>query len=677
VLNLKVSSHSTHATSNTNSVSAIIGFAISALILLSLKFTTHAATVINLSAGGDLQAAINAAQPGDTIVVQAGAAYTVNLVLPAKFGTSYITIQSSRASELPDGARVGPSQSPMLARIQSGTAAEPVIKTAAGASYYKFVGVEIRTADASIPVYDLVRFGDSRQTQTTLNSVPHHLIIDRSYIHGYASQNSQRGVSMNCAECSITNSYISEIHGVGFDTQAVAGWNGPGPFKLINDYLEGAGENVLFGGADSASPDLMPASVEIRRSWLNKPLSWNFMDRANFVPLNGQSVLWTTSPLPCATEDQSQRYAPRYVDSSGCIAKHWTVKNILEFKAVNGATVDGNLLTNNWVDGQSGMPVLFTVRNQECTAPWSTVQNVVFTNNTVKGGNGGVNFLGMDNEVTAAFGKCNPASTSVRGTNATLSNNVFDVAAGNPFLTLNGFYGVSLSNNTHLQQGNLTILYGEPSLGFKYTNNLTADHPYGLYGDGGLIGSAALNQWTPGCIFIGNVIANPYGSYPSGNSYPASLTLSSDYRSPFPGVGADIDALNAAQSGSSPTPASTPTPTSTPGPTPTPTPSPSATPTPTPSPTPRQRNSKPRRVKTDSSTLAPNIHTSTQAKTVSRPVFYPFLLVPNSNENLEICRKQNGRRHKRSQRCLKAKSARTGADEKLVGPAGLAGTRTR
>ena len=526
-----------------------------AIALFVATLSAKAAT-ITVAPGGDLQSAINAAQYGDTIVVQAGAVYSVNLVLPLKSGTGEIVIQSSRVSELPDGVRATPAQSALLAKLQSSIASEPVVKTAPGAHHYRFVGVEFSTADAGVGAYDLIRFGDSRFVQTTLDSVPHHLTIDRCYIHGFDTQNVQRGVSLNSAETTISNSYISNIHGAGYDTQAVAGWNGPGPFHIINNYLEAAGENILFGGADPGILNLVPSDIEIRRNYVFKPLSWKLSD-------------------------------PSYV------GYHWTVKNLLELKNARNVVIDGNVFENNWTDGQAGIPILFTVRNQECTAPWSTVQMVSFTNNTVKNAEGALNLLGMDNEVTATFGKCNPASTSVRGSNLNIRNNLFFDINGN-FLQINGFYNVTVDRNTHLQSNNLMTLYGELSLGFSYTNNLTIDHDYGIFGDGGLIGIPALDQWTPGWVMTGNVIASPYATYPAGNLYPASINVPVDFRSPYAGVGADIDALNAAQAGvatPSPSPTVTPTPTPNPSPsptvtpTPTPTPSPSPTVTPTPSPT--------------------------------------------------------------------------------------------
>src|ERR1051325_3865746 len=58
-------------------------------------------------AGGDLQAALDSAQPGDTIVLEAGATFAGPFQLPAKSGDDWIYIQSSRYEKLPSpGERV-------------------------------------------------------------------------------------------------------------------------------------------------------------------------------------------------------------------------------------------------------------------------------------------------------------------------------------------------------------------------------------------------------------------------------------------------------------------------------------------------------------------------------------------------------------------------------------------
>lgn len=434
-------------------------------------------STLRLDRNGDLQAAIDQAQPGDTIVLEAGAVYTAPITLPVKSGNDFITIQTSRVSELPEGVRVSPSQSALFAKLQSSTNSEPIIKTKPGAHHYRFIGIEFSTANANVKVHDLIRLGDWH-TQTTLESVPHHLVIDRSYIHGFKTQEVQRGIALNSSETSILNSYISEVHGRGYDTQAICGWNGPGPYKIINNYLEAAGENVMFGGADPAIRELVPSDIEIRNNYFFKPLSWHTKD-PSFAGI------------------------------------HWTVKNLFELKNARNVIIDGNVFENNWTDAQAGRAILFTVRNEQSTAPWSTIENVQFTNNIVKNSPAALNMLGSD-----------APKPSKRGTGLRIANNLFiDISAA--FLTMSGYYDVTVEHNTHFQSGNIMILYGEPSLRFTYRNNVTVrdSNGYGVKGDGTGEGTVALEMFTPGYKFEKNVIANANASiYPRQNSFPNSVS---------------------------------------------------------------------------------------------------------------------------------------------------------
>src|SRR5829696_1806060 len=197
--------------------STLLRFSIAWFVLLfavPFIFTAKGAT-ITVPAGGSLQSAINAAQPGDTIILQAGVVYMEPIELPVKSGTSYITIQSSRAGELPVGVRVSPAQRSLMASVQSNVPAEPILKTQAGAHHFKFIGIEFSTANSGVVIYTLIEFGQS--SYTTLTQVPHHLVIDRSYIHGFPTQEVQRGVAVNSADTDILNSYISDVHGRGYD----------------------------------------------------------------------------------------------------------------------------------------------------------------------------------------------------------------------------------------------------------------------------------------------------------------------------------------------------------------------------------------------------------------------------------------------------------------------------
>ncbi|MGI9106262.1 MAG: hypothetical protein ACR2G4_08450, partial [Pyrinomonadaceae bacterium] len=58
--------------------------------------------IIKVNAGGNLQAALNRARPGDTIILEAGATYRGPFVLPVKTGGEWITIRGNAAdAQLP------------------------------------------------------------------------------------------------------------------------------------------------------------------------------------------------------------------------------------------------------------------------------------------------------------------------------------------------------------------------------------------------------------------------------------------------------------------------------------------------------------------------------------------------------------------------------------------------
>ena len=67
-----------------------------ALFVVIIFSTSAVAATLNVPAGGDLQAALNAAQPGDTVVLEAGASFTGTFTLPNKdAATDYITVRTS------------------------------------------------------------------------------------------------------------------------------------------------------------------------------------------------------------------------------------------------------------------------------------------------------------------------------------------------------------------------------------------------------------------------------------------------------------------------------------------------------------------------------------------------------------------------------------------------------
>jgi hypothetical protein len=469
--------------------------------------------VIAVNAGEDLQAAIDNAQPGDTIVLQAGATFIGNFVLPAKPGSAYVTITSSGdRSRLPgDDTRIDPSYSPLLAKIKSPNSG-PAIATAPFAHHYQLQLLEFLPNFQGY--YDVLQLGDGNQT--SLAVVPHDLIVDRVYIHGDPTFGQKRGISLNTASTTIKNSYIAGIVGANMDTQAICVWNGPGPFTIANNYLEASGENLLFGGTDPAVPGLVPSDITITRNQLSKPWAW-----------------W---------------------------GQAWTVKNLLEFKNAQRVVVDGNILENNWEAGQS-YAVQFTPRNQDGTAWWTVVQQIQFTNNVIRHVAGAIAILGNDYNAPS------------QQTNAiTIRNNLFeDVSSarygGNGwFLLTLGAANITVDHNTIFSDGSSDLYAdGSPSPGFVVTNNIMQNNAWAIMGNSASEGNGTIGAFFPGSLFLRSVIAGANSAiYPGGNFYPANLAAvgfvnlaggnyrlssSSPYvRSATDGtdVGANIDAINAA-----------------------------------------------------------------------------------------------------------------------------------
>ena len=435
------------------------------------------------SASRNFQAALDSAAPGDVITLEAGAVFTGNFKLPNKESKSgWITIRSSApdASLPPAGTRIHPSAASLLPKIVSPDT-QPAMRTAAGAHHYRFIAVEFSLAPDVKTNYGIVSFGSDEHT--SLDQLPHDLILDRCFIHGSPSADLSRGLALNCASASVIDSFISECHGEGFDAQAIASWNGSGPFKIVNNFLEGAGENVLFGGADPAIPGLVASDIEFRRNLCSKPLSW---------------------------KPDHPTYAGR----------HWTVKNLFELKNARRVLVEGNLFENNWVDGQAGVAILMTPRNQDGTAPWSVVEDVTFTNNIVRHTSGAINILGTDNE-----------KKSEQTKRVEITNNLFDDVNGKRwgngdgvFLIITETVDVTIDHNTILQSGNLVTAYGKPNRGFVFTNNIARHNDYGLFGSDTGTGNPALNRFFPESRFKRNaLIGGPKSEYPADNYFPAQL----------------------------------------------------------------------------------------------------------------------------------------------------------
>jgi glycosyltransferase involved in cell wall biosynthesis len=434
-----------------------------------------AGRTVHVKSGEDLQAALEKASPGDRITLDAGATYKGPFRLMRKTGDRWIVITS--AGELPPrGRRVGPQDAARMPRLVS--EGDTVIEAMPGAHHYRLAGLHISPAQGTY-VNTLVQLGDRERT---VDDQPHHIVIERSYLHGDPDKGSRRGVALNSRHSAVTDSYLSDFKEDGADSQAIAGWNGAGPFRIENNYLEGAGENVMFGGADPTVPQLVPADIEVVRNHMAKPLRWK----------KGDSAYEGTE---------------------------WSVKNLFELKNARRVLVEGNVFERVWTAAQNGFAILFTVRNQDGGAPWSAVEDVAFLNNIIRHAGGGVNVLGKDDN--------HPSQQTRR---IEIRNNLFlDIGepwgAGRLFQLLDGTSNVTIAHNTALQTG--SILFGgdhAPHAGFVFQNNIAPHNEHGIIGSGTEPGNQTLARYFPRGVVRGNlIVGGSAGQYPADNAFPASL----------------------------------------------------------------------------------------------------------------------------------------------------------
>src|SRR5262249_18784308 len=89
--------------------------------------------------GADLQRALDAARPGDTLSLQAGALFRGPFRLPRKRGAEFIVIRGTGEAQLPPaGVRVEPRHAALMPKLEATRG--PVISAAAGAHHYRLVG---------------------------------------------------------------------------------------------------------------------------------------------------------------------------------------------------------------------------------------------------------------------------------------------------------------------------------------------------------------------------------------------------------------------------------------------------------------------------------------------------------------------------------------------------------
>ena len=430
----------------------------------------------------DLQKALNDAQPGTVIIIDAGFVYMGGFVLPLKPASNrWIVLISSRMDLLPDqGKRVEPKAStndPNVAEqrlampsiVTTNLSGIPCFSTEPGAHHYRLVGLEISAHAAVLNSYGLINFGNSGTSQNQVWQIPNQMVLDRCYIHGHSQATIMKyGIRLDCTNGAVLDCHISEFHSIGFDAQAISGINGPGPFKIINNYLEASGENILFGGGGTSIPGLVPSDIEILQNHFSKPKNW-----------------WTKDP--------------------SYEGKHWTVKNLFELKTGTRVLLEGNLMEYCWADlpiGQSGYAILLTIRTENGASPQANVSDITIRNNYIRHTGAGISISGSDD------------GNGIRSKRILIQNNVLEDINGPLYGDQNtagpndgtAFHlgepeNLNIDHNSIFQTGPITWAYKKMN-GFRFTNNIvnsfiSSGGYQGIYGPGVKQGDATFAMYFP------------------------------------------------------------------------------------------------------------------------------------------------------------------------------------
>ncbi len=531
-------------------------------------------------AGESFQQALANASCGDVIQLEAGLTFNGNFALPQKScdDSHWIIIRTSApdSSLPPEGTRLTPcyagvsslpgrpgfpcaSAKHVVATIEfDGKAGSGPITFAAGANHYRLMGLEVTRGAFTKPVYNLVSFKGAAD----------HIVFDRLWLHGSAHDETARGIGLAGTNVAIVDSFFTDFHcisGAGScsDAQAIAGGGGDlptGPYKIVNNFLEASGENIIFGGGAATTT---PTDIEIRHNHFFKPLIW----------LKGQAG---------------------YVGAAN--GNPFTVKNLLELKNAQRVLVEGNILDYSWGGfSQSGFAILLTPKNQAGNGgnlcPICQVTDVTIRYNFIR-------HVGAGLQIANALS--DNGGAQLDGERYSIHDLVIDDMDGKRYNGAGMFLQFSVTPGAPLLQnvtidhvtafpssmmlniGHMAAARG-PMKNFVFTNNILTVGTYPVWSTGGGQGNCAFfdkplttfNACFSGYTFasnalIGNAPAFPPNLWPAKNFFPASakdvrfvnynggnggdyhLQPSSPYKhkgTDGKDPGADVDAINAAIAG--------------------------------------------------------------------------------------------------------------------------------
>jgi len=291
------------------------------------------AITVKVKPGEDVQAAYDSLLTTGGIVLLAPGLHRPIICSERPLDAKQITFTSD-STNLPDEhTRITPEYAPALAVLQQTAASAHAVRATNKSRNVAFVNIGM--APPCTKSYAHVELGGDKTTMPTPADRPTGFVFDRVYIYGDPVLGGHRGITLNAADLVVRKSWIDDIFEVGRDSQAVSGWNG-GQHILIDDCFLGAGaENVMFGGSDSASPEMTCQDIILRDCTLAKNFAWM------------------------------------------SLAKQPSIKTLFEIKNVKRLLMERCLLERNWArDWPEGVAIVLKACNGSNIETWATCEDV-------------------------------------------------------------------------------------------------------------------------------------------------------------------------------------------------------------------------------------------------------------------------------------------------------------
>jgi len=372
----------------------------------------------------------------------------------------------------------------------------PAIAFLPNSNHWRLMGLEITTSYVNLPntVYFLVATGlqsDNSTYVSAISQLPSYIIFDRDLILGLPTGYVTSGILFNAVYQAIVDSYCDEIHIQGFDSQCFAGYNGPGPYLIQNNFIEAGTENIMFGGSDPAITNLVPSDITVIGNLIQKNTAWRNL----------------TSPYAWGA----------------------SAKNLFELKNAQRVLLDGNVLQYTWAAGQNEAIIIRSV-DQGGTCTWCVVQDVTITHNRIQHVPIGIVIA---NSLTD--GDVNPATQRVL-----VQNNLFTDIDSASWGSGGQIFKLSISatpqahdwiidHNTGFSDYNAAIIGDSGTIqNFQFTNNIldygNCSGCGGIFGSGVGSGTVALSTFAPGYIYNDVVFSTTTtGTYPLGTFWSTNL----------------------------------------------------------------------------------------------------------------------------------------------------------